>query len=94
MPWEVWTPFARSKLVELDHERLRLLELRRGFEEPDWCVKRHVGYLLAGELEVRFTDHAIRLAAGDGLFLPQGDATKHRAHVLSELVQLFLVEET
>ncbi len=94
MPWEEWAPFARSKMVELDHERLRLLELKRGFEEPDWCRKRHVGYVLAGELEIRFAEHSIRLSAGDGLFIPQDEKTKHRAHVLSDTVQLVLVEQT
>ena len=93
LPWVSPLPGARFKSHEQAGRALRLLELTRGFVEPDWCTKGHIGYVLAGEMEVDFDGDVVRYSAGDGLFIPAGEDDKHMAKVLSDVVRLILVED-
>jgi hypothetical protein len=92
IPWEFLTEDSRQKRV-VSHDRvLRLLELRRGFEESEWCRRSHAGYVVEGELQIQFDGSFTRLCAGDAIDLEGGEEGRHRASVVLGPVLLFLVE--
>jgi quercetin dioxygenase-like cupin family protein len=92
MDWAVAAPGARFKAIDRDGSRVRLLEFTPQFVETDWCRKGHIGVVLEGVLEIDFSGLAERFEAGQALFIPPGEAGKHKAHALSERVLLFVVE--
>jgi quercetin dioxygenase-like cupin family protein len=67
------------------------VEFAPDFSEAEWCHKAHIGYLLAGRLEILFAEGAEVLSAGDALMIGAGDM--HRARVVEGPVRLFLVED-
>ncbi len=74
-----WTPgshpLEKKKLV--DGRPVVLLEFAPGFEDPHWCERGHVIYVLDGALELVLDHGTERLDAGNGIVL---DArTRHRA---------------
>jgi quercetin dioxygenase-like cupin family protein len=93
MPWEQVAAGVKCKAHEQAGRKLRLVEFARGFVEPDWCTKGHIGYVLAGAMEVDFPGETIAFRAGDGLFIPPGDAHGHKARVLTDFVRVILVED-
>ncbi len=93
LPWQSPLPCARYKAFQQGNRRLRLVEFSRGFAEPDWCMKGHVGYVLTGEMAIDFGGNCVRFAAGDGIFIPAGPENRHKATVLSDTVTLVLVED-
>lgn len=74
-----WTsgahPLEKKKLVA--GHPVVLLEFASGFEDPQWCVRGHVIYVLTGALELLLDERTEQLQAGDGCVLEQG--TRHRA---------------
>ncbi|MHC4798107.1 MAG: phosrestin, partial [Planctomycetota bacterium] len=84
---------VRFKTCQQGGKQLRLVEFTRGFVEPDWCTKGHIGYVLEGQLEVDFERDIVVFKTGDGLFIPAGEENKHMAKVLSDVVRIVLVEE-
>ena len=72
--------------------QVRLVEFSAGFVEADWCVRGHVGYVLDGRMEVDFDGAVEVFGAGDGLFIPAGQAHRHKARILTDTVSLVLVE--
>lgn len=57
--WEKWMkPGAegRVKIVTTQGKRFRLMELPAGFDEENWCVKGHDGYVVEGEFLIIFED--------------------------------------
>ena len=93
LEWESPIPGARYKAVQRDDWRLRLIEFTKEFIEPDWCTKEHIGYVLRGEMDVDFDGRIVRFSAGDGLMLPKGEENRHKATVITDLVELLLVED-
>lgn len=93
LPWQSSLKGARYKAFQQGNRKLRLLEFSRGFIEPDWCVKGHVGYVLAGEVEIDFNGKLVRFSTGDGVFILPGEEHKHMANVITDVVRLVLVED-
>jgi ethanolamine utilization protein EutQ (cupin superfamily) len=93
LPWQSPMNGIRFKAYQNEGQRLRVVEFTREFIEPDWCTKRHIGYVLEGQMDIDFSGDVVRFKAGDGLFIPAGQAYKHKAKVVSETVKLFLVED-
>jgi quercetin dioxygenase-like cupin family protein len=93
LQWESPLKGARQKAVQEGKRRLRLVEFSRGFVEPDWCLKGHIGYVLEGEMDVNFDGTLVHYSAGDGILIPPGPANKHKATISTEVVRLFLVED-
>ena len=91
--WPSPMPHFRQEIYERDGRRLRLLNLDGDFVEPGWCVRGHIGYVLRGTMEIAFADHTETLTEGNGIFIPPGEPGRHRAKILSDVVQLVLVEE-
>ncbi len=94
IPWENPAPGARFKAFRNNDQQLRLVEFSKEFEEPDWCTRGHVGYVLEGHMEIDFSGKWVTFKAGDGVFIPAGDTHKHKAKVVSERVRLILVEDS
>jgi quercetin dioxygenase-like cupin family protein len=93
LEWQNPLPGARFKVFRQGNRRLRLVEFTRGFVEPNWCAEGHIGYVLAGQMDVDFDGNVIRFSAGNGLFIPAGAESRHKASVVSDIVRLILVED-
>jgi hypothetical protein len=91
MEWDQVGEYARQKVAVVDGRRIRLLQLLPGFQEPDWCRRGHLGFVVDGTLEIEFPDGARTFAAGDGLAVPAG--VQHKAQRATQRVTLFLVDE-
>jgi quercetin dioxygenase-like cupin family protein len=92
IPWQAMAPGARHKAVTRAGKRIRLVEFTADFVEADWCTKGHVGYVLAGELEIVFDDRSERFGPADAFVILAG-AERHKARANGPLVRLLLVEE-
>jgi quercetin dioxygenase-like cupin family protein len=68
-------PLERKKLV--DGQPVVLLEFAAGFEDPQWCRRGHIIYVLDGGLDLVLDERIEHLQAGDGCVLDRG--TRHRA---------------
>ena len=93
LEWQTPLPGARYKAIEQDGRRLRLVEFTKGFVEPDWCTKGHIGYVLDGVIDVDFDGTIVRFSAGEGLMIPEGKENRHKATVATDVVRLILVED-
>jgi quercetin dioxygenase-like cupin family protein len=68
-------PLEKKKLI--DGHSAVLLEFAPGFEDPNWCERGHVIYVLDGALELVLDDRTERIEAGDGCVVDRN--TRHRA---------------
>ena len=93
MQWESPATGVRVKQVQRGDRRIRLIEFSEDFEEADWCRTGHVGFVIDGTLEIDFGSHIVTLSAGDGLFIPPGECSKHKACVRHGKATLFVVEQ-
>ena len=93
LPWTEPGFGVRFKAYEHGGQRVRLVEFSHGFAEPDWCRKGHVGYVLDGTFANDYSGTLERYRKGDVIFIPQGEADRHKA-VLGpgETVTLLLFE--
>lgn len=92
-PWEEPAKGVRFKAITRDGKRLRLVEFTSEFNEHEWRLKGHIGYVLDGELEIMFEHRTEKFSAGDGVFILGGDKEKHKAHIIGRAVRLILVED-
>jgi quercetin dioxygenase-like cupin family protein len=90
--WTSPLPNLRFRAFVNEGKRLRLAEFSKGFVEPDWCLRGHIGFVLEGTMELAFTNGKIVLNKGDGIFLPPGEEFKHKGTVLTDVVRVVLVE--
>jgi quercetin dioxygenase-like cupin family protein len=93
LPWQPSQLGARSKVFQQGSRVLRLVEFTSEFVEEAWCKKGHMGYVLQGEMDLQFDRETVHFSAGDGLFIPGGEKSRHKASVPSGRVTLILVEE-
>lgn len=94
MPWESPAPGLRVKQVCRGNQRIRLIEFGEDFVEADWCTTGHIGYVVEGAFEIDFSGRVVRYRAGDGLCIPPGEPTKHKANVPNGKALLFVVEHS
>lgn len=84
---------VRYKAFVHGNQRLRLVEFSEGFTEPDWCTHGHAGIVLDGRLALDFNGRLERYGKGDIIFIPSGEADKHKAVLgKNEKVTLLLFE--
>ena len=93
MEWQQIRPDVRQKVYCEGSRQVRLVEFdtREGAEH--WCEVGHIGYVLKGGLSISFDGQVISFKAGDGLFIPAGAASKHKAVAISPGTQLLMVED-
>ena len=60
---------------------MRIAEFYPDFVEEFWCKKGHYGYVIEGEMYVRFEGEVIHYKKGDGIAIPAGEAHRHKAMV-------------
>ena len=94
IPWESPLAGVRFRPYRGEGQQLRLVEYTRQFVEPDWCRKGHIGYVLEGRFQIDFNGQIVEYGPGDGIFIPPGEEHKHKASVLTDVVKVFLVENT
>lgn len=68
-------PLERKKLGALGGATL--LRFEPGFEDPNWCVNGHAGYVLEGTLRLDFDGEVVEVGEGEGFVIDPG--TRHRA---------------
>ena len=93
LPWQNPAPGVRMKVHRSGNTQIRLVEFSRDFVEIDWCRRGHVGYVLNGRLEVTFDMSTEVFAMGDGIFIPAGDAHRHKTRTLTDTATVVLIEE-
>ena len=90
--WESPVPNFRFKAIRRNGVQLRLVEFTRGFVEHDWCEKKHIGYVLSGQLSIEMPEGTALVCEGQGVILSGANA-KHKATAVTDTVTLFLVED-
>jgi quercetin dioxygenase-like cupin family protein len=93
MEWANPAKGVRSKVYSDGTKQLRLVEFSRGFSEPSWCLKGHIGYVLEGRAELELEDENVIFGPGDGVFIPAGEEHKHKVTVLTDVFRVVLVED-
>jgi quercetin dioxygenase-like cupin family protein len=93
LEWQAPLAGARFKAHREHGRQIRLVEFTSDFVEPVWCEKGHVGLVLEGELEVDFRGERQRYRPGEGIFIPAGAHSAHKARSLTPVVRLVLVED-
>ena len=93
LPWENPSPGMRVKTNENKGKRIRLLEITKDYVEDEWCSEAHTGYILDGELELDFDGNPVIYSPGDGLMIPGGEESKHKAKAITDIVSIILVED-
>lgn len=89
--WDRPMEGVRQKVITEGDKKLRLVEYSPTLP-LHWCEKGHCGYILEGQLEVEFASGTHLFEAGDGVFIPEGNAHRHQTRVLSPLVRAIFVE--
>jgi Cupin domain len=93
--WKRWDkPGAngRVKLFNSNGKRLRLLELPPGFNEENWCVVGHQGYVFEGRFIIQLDDREFQCGPGMAFSIPDG--VRHRSRGAQDSRTLvFVVDE-
>ena len=92
IPWESPIDGLRQKVYRVDGRQLRLVEYSKDLP-AHWCEKGHIGYVLQGQLEIRFDGQTQVYGPGDGVFIPDGPEHRHMGRVLSDTATLVFVED-
>lgn len=93
MAWQHVRPDVRQKVYCEGSRQIRLVEFDTSEGAEQWCETGHIGYVLKGSLRISFDGQVIAFAAGDGLFIPSGAASKHRSVSIAAGTQLLMVED-
>ena len=93
IPWDSPAPGLRTKAIARGGKRFRLGEFGTDFVEPDCCTRGHAGVVLRGAIDLDVAGTAVTFRAGDAIFIPAGEPTRHRHRATLETATLFLVEE-
>jgi quercetin dioxygenase-like cupin family protein len=93
MAWQAVRAGVRHKVHVEGTRQLRLVEFATSDGFDEWCQQGHVGYVLAGGLELDVNGAVLSFAAGDGLFLPSGVESQHRAVSITPGTRLLMVED-
>jgi quercetin dioxygenase-like cupin family protein len=93
MEWQSRRQGARYKLFQQGSRQLRLVEFTSGEVDPNWCSEGHIGFVLSGALEIDFGGRVVFYTEGDGIFIPSGPSSAHRARSITPGTRLVMVEE-
>ncbi len=91
IPWTQLAPGLREKSHDSGERRFRILEFSEPFREPDWCMRAHAGYVLAGEIVVNVDGKLVTYRQGDVIDLPED--VRHRHDSTLNTATLFLIED-
>jgi hypothetical protein len=92
LDWESPIEGVRQKAISDGNTMLRLVEYSEAMP-LQWCDKGHFGYILDGRFAIEFDSGTHVFEQGDGVFIPDGPAHRHRGRVLSDTVRVIFVEK-
>ena len=93
MEWQSGREGVRFKLFQEGARQLRLVEFMSGEVAPDWCSQGHIGFVLSGALDIDVAGKVVSFSEGDGIFLPSGQSSAHRATSITPGTRLVMVED-
>jgi quercetin dioxygenase-like cupin family protein len=93
LDWQNGRPGVRFKVHSDGARQIRLVEFTTSEGDPHWCEIGHIGYVLAGGLEIEFNGQVVSYSAGDGIFIPSGADSAHRGRVITPGTRLVMVED-
>jgi quercetin dioxygenase-like cupin family protein len=93
MAWQQVRPDVRQKVYCEGSRQLRLVEFATTDGPEHWCDVGHIGYVLKGSLEISFDGQVLAFKTGDGLFIPDGAQSRHRAVSIEPGTQLLMIED-
>ena len=93
MEWQQIRPDVRQKIYREGSRQVRLVEFETSDGAEHWCETGHIGYVLKGGLSISFDGQVISFKAGDGLFIPAGAASRHKAVAIAPGTQLLMMED-
>lgn len=93
MDWQPIRPDVRQKVYCEGSRQVRLVEFDTSDGAEHWCETGHIGYVLKGSLRISFDGDVVSFEAGDGLFIPPGAASKHRAVAIAAGTRLLMIED-
>ena len=93
MEWQSNRPGARFKLHSSGERQLRLVEFTSSEVAPFWCDQGHIGLVLSGALTIDVGGKPVSYKEGDGIFIPSGSFTAHRATSITPGTRLVMVED-
>lgn len=86
-------PYSKAKSFTQDRQRIRLVEFKEGFVEPDWCTNGHAGIVMEGACAIDFDGCLEHFEKGDVFMIPKGEEHRHKAVLdKGEEVTLLLFE--
>lgn len=94
LPWQDLRDGVRHKVYCEGGRQIRLVDFSQVMGEPGWCERGHIGYVLAGSLDIAIRDgetHSYK--AGDGIFLPAGSEHAHHGLNIQPGTQLLMIED-
>jgi quercetin dioxygenase-like cupin family protein len=91
--WEHGRPGVHFKVYCEGSRQIRLVEFATSEGDPHWRELGHIGYVLEGGLDIKINGEVFSIAAGDGLFIPPGDASAHRGVCITPGTRLLMVED-
>lgn len=92
-PWESVKDGLKQKSYTFKGRRLRILLLGETFKEESWCLNGHVGFVLKGHMRINFNGTVAEYTAGDGLWIEEGEESKHKVMIEKDHeVELLLFE--
>ena len=93
IPWKSSEVGVREKQAIRGNHHIRLVEFSEDFVEADWCRKGHIAFVVRGTIEIDFGTRVVTAKAGDGLFIPSEESSKHKARVPNGTATLFIVDK-
>lgn len=78
LDWESSHRGVEQKVFTIGKRRLRLVRFRDTFLEEEWCLKGHVGFVVEGEMKIDFNGVIQEFKKGDGLWIEEGGASRHK----------------
>jgi quercetin dioxygenase-like cupin family protein len=94
LPWQEMRPGVHQKTYCEGGRQIRLVEFSEAVGEPGWCESGHIGYVLAGRLQIAFREgETLSYGPGDGIFLPAGQDSAHKGVNIEPGTRLLMVED-
>ncbi|MES2606315.1 MAG: hypothetical protein V4603_15380 [Pseudomonadota bacterium] len=93
MPWQEGREGVRFKLYCEGDRQLRLVDFGTADGYDSWCELGHIGYVIKGSLSIDCNGVVHAFKTGDGIFLPSGPDSRHRAVTIEPGTQLVMVED-
>ena len=81
MEWETPVQGIKQKIFIRDNKRIMLVELSENFADNEWCINRHIGYIIEGSITINFNGKSIEFKSGDGIFIPEGEENRHKGMI-------------